>query len=153
MVRLSKKTLFAIEAVLDIAYHAGAQPVSSQDITGRQNIQRRYLEQVLQQLVRAGILAGMRGPRGGYRLACDRRRVTVGQIIRIIRESEGTADPINDPCGSPLSHAVVRPLCQEIQVDVDARLDRISIEDLCHRAHACGIDECCAPPVKLSIKG
>ncbi len=152
MIKLSKKTLFAIEAVLDIAYHADARPVSSQDITGRQNIPRRYLEQVLQQLVHAGILAGVRGPRGGYRLARERRRITVGEIMRTIRETERSADPVTDPCGSPLGHAVVRPLWQEIQGDVVARLDRISIDDLCHRAHHCGIDDCCEPPVKLSRK-
>ena len=53
MLRLSKKMLFAIEAVLDIAYNAGALPVQSGEITRRQGIPRRYLEQVLQQLVRA----------------------------------------------------------------------------------------------------
>ena len=62
MLRLTKKLLFAIEAVLDIAYNGGALPVQSGDVTGRQGIPRRYLEQVLQQLVRAGILEGVRGP-------------------------------------------------------------------------------------------
>ena len=67
MFRLSKKLLFAIEAVVDIAYNAGGTPVQSSEITRRQGIPRRYLEQVLQHLVRAGILSGVRGPRGGYR--------------------------------------------------------------------------------------
>ena len=58
MFRLSKKMLFAIEAVLDIAYHAGSEPVQSREITRRQKIPQRYLEQALQQLVRAGILVG-----------------------------------------------------------------------------------------------
>ena len=77
--------LFAIEAVLDIAYHAGAQPVQSREITRRQGIPRRYLEQALQNLVRGGVLVGVRGPRGGYRLARERRRITVGEIIRAVR--------------------------------------------------------------------
>ena len=47
MLRLTKKLLFAIEAVLDIAYNAGALPVQSGEITRRQGIARRYLEQVL----------------------------------------------------------------------------------------------------------
>jgi len=65
MLRLSKKVLFAIEAVLDIAYHAGAEPVQSREITRRQGIPRRYLEQALQQLVRHDILVGTRGRKGG----------------------------------------------------------------------------------------
>ena len=64
MPRLSKKTMFAIEAVLDVAFHVGEHPVRSGDITERQRIPKRYLEQVLQHLVRAGILSGKRGPRG-----------------------------------------------------------------------------------------
>ena len=74
MLRLSKKMLFAIEAVLDIAYNAAAVPVQSSEITKRQGIPRRYLEQVLQHFVRSGILSGTRGPRGGYRLARERAR-------------------------------------------------------------------------------
>ena len=65
MLKLSKKMLFAIEAVVDIAYNAAGEPVQSRDITARQGIPKRYLEQTLQQLVRADILVGVRGPRGG----------------------------------------------------------------------------------------
>ena len=135
MLRLSKKLMFAIEAVLDIAYNAGSDPVQSREITRRQGIPRRYLEQVLQQLVRAGVLSGVRGPRGGYRLARERRRITVGEIVRIVRAMERAEDPIADPAGSELGHKVVRPLWQELQNEVMARLDALTIEDLCLRAH------------------
>ena len=135
MLRLSKKLMFAIEAVLDIDYNAGSEPVQSREITRRQGIPRRYLEQVLQQLVRAGVLIGVRGPRGGYRLARERRRITVGEIVRIVRAMERTEDPIADPAGSELGHKVVRPLWQELQKEVTARLDALTIEDLCLRAH------------------
>jgi Rrf2 family protein len=135
MLRLSKKLMFAIEAVLDIAYNAGSDPVQSREITRRQGIPRRYLEQVLQQLVRAGVLAGVRGPRGGYRLARERRRVTIGEITRIVRAMESGEDPVGDPAGSELGHKVVRPLWQELQNEVMARLDAVTVEDLCLRAH------------------
>ena len=62
--------------------------MQSQDIARRLVLPRRYLEQVMQQLVRAGILRGVRGPRGGYRLARDRRRVSVGDVVRVVRGSE-----------------------------------------------------------------
>ena len=58
MLRLSIKLLYAIEAVVDIAYHSGAEPVRSSEISEREGIPRRYLEQVLQHLVHHGILAG-----------------------------------------------------------------------------------------------
>ena len=72
MLRPSKKLALALEAVVDVAYHGGAEPVQSQDIARRLVLPRRYLEQVLQQLVRAGVLKGVRGPKGGYRLARER---------------------------------------------------------------------------------
>jgi Rrf2 family protein len=139
VLRLPKKLLFAIEAVLDIAYNATATPVQSSEITRRQGIPRRYLEQVLQQLVRSGILSGTRGPRGGYRLARERRRITLGEIIRVIRDLEASEDPIADPAGAELGHKVVRPLWQELQESVMQQLEGITIEDLCLRAFRAGI--------------
>ncbi|HIC81138.1 MAG TPA: Rrf2 family transcriptional regulator [Kiloniellaceae bacterium] len=139
MLRLSKKLLFAIEAVVDIAYHAGSGPVRSTDISRRQGIPRRYLEQVLQQLVHHGILAGQRGPKGGYRLARERRRISVGEIIRIVRKLEGTIDPASEPDGSEIGVKVVRPIWIEMQLQMMERLDNISIEQLCERARDRGI--------------
>src|SRR5471030_1167870 len=106
MIRLSKKMLFAVEAVLDIAYNATAAPVQSSEITKRQGIPRRYLEQVLQQLVRSGILAGTRGPRGGYRLARERRRITLGEIVRVVRALDGGDDPLEEDGGAELGRRV-----------------------------------------------
>lgn len=136
MIRLSKKLLFAIEAVLDIAFNAGGKPVQASEITRRQGIPRRYLEQVLQALVHAGILAGQRGPKGGYRLARERRRISVGDIIRVVRQIETAPDPVTETPASPLGHRVVRPLWLELQASLMAQLDATSIEDLCERAQS-----------------
>jgi len=140
MLRLSKKTLFAIEAVLDIAYHAGAEPVQSREITRCQGIPRRYLEQALQNLVRHGVLVGVRGPRGGYRLARERRRISVGDIVRVVRQMENRDDITQDTSGSPLGVKVVRPLWSEMQDEIMVRLDSLNIDDLCVRANEAGID-------------
>ena len=83
MLKLSRKTLLALEAVIDIAFNARPEPVQAKEITARQGVPQRYLEQVMQQLVRAGVLKGVRGPRGGYRLAKERRRITVGDVVRV----------------------------------------------------------------------
>jgi len=140
MLRLSKKLLFAIEAVVDVAYHAGQRPVRSTDISERQGIPRRYLEQVLQELVHEGVLAGQRGPRGGYRLARERRYITVGDIIRIVRRLEGTAEPGEEAEGSEIGRKVVRPIWVEMQQEMMQRLDDTTIEALCERARGLGIE-------------
>ena len=134
MLRLSKKILFAIEAVVDIAYHAGPAPVRSNEISKRQGIPRRYLEQVLQQLVHHGILAGQRGPRGGYRLARERRRITVGEIIRIVHQLESAEDPAGEEEGSDIAVKVVRPIWLEMQQEMMSRFDGLTVEELCRRA-------------------
>jgi len=139
MLRLSKKMLFAIEAVLDIAYHAASAPVQSREITRRQGIPRRYLEQALQQLVRDGILIGVRGPRGGYRLARERRRISVGDIVRVV-DAAGLSDAGLEAVGSELGRKVVRPLWSDLYGEVMERLDSVTIDDLCIRAHEAGID-------------
>ncbi|MCK5166172.1 MAG: Rrf2 family transcriptional regulator [Rhodospirillaceae bacterium] len=140
MLRLSKKMLFAIEAVLDIAYHAGPEPVQSREITRRQDIPRRYLEQALQQLVRENILSGVRGPKGGYRLARERRRISIGDIVRSVKKMETTDDPLRDDSGSDLGIKVVRPMWLELQADTMDRLDKIDIDSLCSAAQTAGIE-------------
>jgi len=140
MLRLSKKMLFAIEAVLDIAYHAGGEPVQSREITRRQGIPRRYLEQALQQLVRENVLIGVRGPRGGYRLARERRKISVADVVRIVRKMEASEENLKDNSSSELGLKVVTPLWSELQDHVMARLDAISIDDLCSRAQEADID-------------
>ena len=145
MIRLTKRLLFAIEAVLDIAYNGGTTPVRSAEITEREGIPRRYLEPVLQELVRDGILVGIRGPSGGYRLAKEPGRISLGDIVRTVRHLETGEDPISDPAGSALGHQVVRPLWVELQEETMRRLDSLTLEDLCGRAEQTGIDGRAAP--------
>ena len=139
MLKLSRKTLLALEAVIDIAFNARPEPVQAKEITARQGVPQRYLEQVMQQLVRAGILKGVRGPRGGYRLAKERRRISVGEIVRVAESIEDENGEDLDP-RSELGNRIVTPLIQSLQEEVMARLDAITIEDLCQRARSEGVD-------------
>ena len=140
MLKLSKKMLFALEAVVDIAYNSRTEPVQSKEITRRQGIPQRYLEQVLQQMVHAGILKGVRGPRGGYRLAKERRRLTVGEIVRVVSALEGNGDGKDTPVTSAMGTKVIKPLWDELLDDIMHRLDQMTIEDLCDRAVQSGVE-------------
>ncbi len=134
MTRPSKKLALALEAVCDIAYHGGAEPVQSQDIARRLKLPRRYLEQVMQQMVRAGILRGVRGPRGGYRLARERRRITVGEVVRVVRGLDGQVADEDERASSALGETVVQPFWDELEVTLMRHLDAVTIEELCRRA-------------------
>ena len=137
MLRMTRKTLLAIEAVLDVAYNARPNPVQSRDITARQGIPQRYLEQVLQHLVRKGILKGVRGPRGGYTLARERRRVTLGDVVRVISLMDADEDAAIG--GAELGEHIIGPIWMEHQNALLAKLDAITMEDLCTKARDAGI--------------
>jgi Rrf2 family protein len=139
MLKLSRKTLLALEAVIDIAFNARPEPVQAKEITQRQGVPQRYLEQVMQQLVRAGVLKGVRGPRGGYRLAKERRRISVGDVVRVA-ESIDDGDGEDVQPRSELGARIVSPLIFSLQEEIMQKLDAISIEDLCQKARTAGVD-------------
>lgn len=132
---LSRRSILAIAAVTDIALHARPMPVSAKALAARHNLPPRHLEPILQALVRHGILKGVRGPRGGYELARERRRITAGDIVRIATSA------LDDDAAAPrpesrLSEAVVEPLVRRGTEAFLAELDRVTVEDLCDRAQA-----------------
>jgi len=136
---LSRKTLYALDAVVDIAYNARPDPVQSKDIARRQGIPQRYLEAAMQRLVRAGVLRGVRGPRGGYRLARERRRISVGEVVRLLTEFEAGEETAEAGQGSELGRRVVYPRLQAAEEEMLQHLDQLSIEDLCREAQAAGL--------------
>ena len=139
MLTLSNKIMYSIEAVVDIAYHSNGQPVQSQRISSRQRTPGRYLEQSLQKLVKANILTGVRGPRGGYQLARERRRISVGEIVCIVTDLETENAVENNLTDSEISGKVLNPMWGKIQNTILEQLDKITIEDLCIKANERGI--------------
>jgi Rrf2 family protein len=128
MITFSKRLYFAIEAVLYVAYSTGGAPLSGKYIAEKQNLPPRYLEQMLQRLVRAGVLTGMRGPRGGYVLAREKRRITLGEICAALE------DPDELPESTPLGSQVVQPLMEELKAGLHQQIHGITIADLCDKA-------------------
>lgn len=138
MFRFSRKMIYTVEAVLFVTMHGGDAPVQSRTITKRQNIPERYLEQTLQRLVRVGILNGVRGPRGGYELARPADRITVGEIVGVIRAAE-SRDDNGDQEPSALGRQVVSPLFERLDTEIMERLDRVTLADLIGEAHKRGL--------------
>lgn len=97
MPRLSDKSLLAIAAVVDVAVHARGAPVAAKALAARHGLPPRRLEPVLQALVHAGVLKGVRGPRGGYELARERRRVSVAEIVRVVEGAEEEKEIVLPP--------------------------------------------------------
>ncbi|HUC50150.1 MAG TPA: Rrf2 family transcriptional regulator [Xanthobacteraceae bacterium] len=130
---LPRKGVLAIAAVIDVAIQEQGQPVSAKTLAARHGLPPRHLEPVLQALVRYGILKGIRGPRGGYELAQDRRRVTANDILR----AAGTVDEADEAeVGSELLTKIVLPAMAHAEQEFGTALARISLEDLARDAQA-----------------
>jgi Rrf2 family protein len=129
---LPHKGLLAIAAVIDVALNARNQPVAAKALAHRHRLPPRHLEPVLQALVRQGVLKGIRGPRGGYQLAREARRITADDILRAIstadEEEEGAATKTG------VLAQVVIPALAQAEVAFSGALSHINIEDLASAA-------------------
>lgn len=130
---LSRRSVLAIAAVVDIALHSRASPVAAKALASRHKLPPRHLETLLQGLVHAKILKGVRGPRGGYELSRERRRISVGEIVRTA-VGLSTADPDDIGSRSKLLEKVIDPSVRKAGEPFLANLDAISVEDLCDAA-------------------
>lgn len=153
MIRLPRRDLAAIEAVLDIAYHGGADPVRGAEVADRLGVPPRYLEQSLQALARGGILVAQRGPRGGYRLARERRRISVADIVRALDGEEDGAPqtPAADTSASALGRAVIAPMAAAAEQAALDHLETVSIESLCAQGRRRGVPGARDAAVDFSI--
>jgi Rrf2 family iron-sulfur cluster assembly transcriptional regulator len=132
MILLSRRSLLSIAAVVDIALHARPQPVSAKMLAARHELPPRHLETMLQTLVRSGILKGIRGPRGGYEFARERRKVTAGDIVRAAMYEVTAEDEV-----LPKSRLVDEVISSHIRLAGHAflaELDKITVDDLCREA-------------------
>lgn len=134
----SKKIFCAVEAVLYIAYNSGQGPISGKDVAVRQNLPPRYLEQLLQKLVRRGVLRGVRGPHGGYLLARERRRISIGDICEALAEDREEPD-YSTLTETALGLRVVLPVWNNAHHGMMTHFHSVTLADLCEKAQAEGI--------------
>ena len=133
MTLLPRRSLYAIAAAIDVALHARPVPVSARALAERLDLGPRHLEAVLQALVRGGILRGVRGPRGGYELARERRRITAGDVVRAaLTAAVDEAQPPGPE--SRLVDDVVAPVVKAAGEAFLRELDSVTIDDLCRAA-------------------
>ena len=130
----SRRSVLAIAAVVDIALHSRATPVHARALAARHKLPSRHLETLLQGLVHAKILKGVRGPRGGYELARDRHRITVGEIVRAAISLSTPADLDDLGASSVLLERVIEPAVRGASESFQAELDSITVEQLCETA-------------------
>jgi len=130
--KISIRSKYALRLLLDLAEHSNGEYVPLQDIAARQGISKQYLEQVIFLLNTSNFLRAKRGAHGGYMLAEDPSKCTVGSVLRI------TDIPLTGPvdCGKDKEncknseHCKALPMWNELESMINDYLDGITLQDL-----------------------
>lgn len=130
--KISTKGRYALRMLIDLAEHEGDGFIALKDIAERQNISKKYLEQIVPILSRSGILRTNRGSQGGYALAKEPEHVTVGEILRL---TEGSLSPVacldGDPAQCPRSaDCPTLPVWQGLNHVINEYLDGITLRSI-----------------------
>ena len=143
--RLSTKTRYGVRAVFDIAYHSrdlAGETAQAKDIARRGDIPLRYLEQIFQDLKRAGLVESKRGPRGGYFLKRNPADITLGDVVRALQgpiEEMFLVEESDSPSQTVTVCTVTASLWQELAEHVTCWFDGLSIADLVVRGERLGL--------------
>ena len=130
--KISTQGRYALRLMLDLAMNNTGEPVRIKDIAARQEISDKYLEQIISALNKAGYVRSIRGPQGGYRLAKEPEKYTVGMILRM---TEGSLAPV--PClESDINTCERQDTCvtlrlwQMLDTAISDVVDKVTLADL-----------------------
>lgn len=132
--KISTKGRYALRLMLELALAKDGEPVSLRDVSLRQEISNKYLEQIVTPLSRAGLVRSVRGTAGGYLLTRPPAGYTVGEILRPL---EGSLAPVacadGIPCCERADSCVTLELWQQIRDAVNGVVDKTTLADLVAR--------------------
>jgi Rrf2 family protein len=154
--RLSNKTVYALRALFDLAYHGGEGPVQLREIAEREKIPMSFLEQIFGDLKRANLVRSKRGPKGGYELDQPPESITLTRIFEALDalphvpelcddgEGEGDARAAGEAeADLPCSVDVTDALWPEILAKFREILDETNLADLMRRGEELGVGRDC----------
>ena len=137
--KLSTKGRYATRAMLDLAQHFGEGPILVKDISKRQGISERYLEQILISLKTAGFVRGIRGARGGFVLLKSPSEIRLIDIVQTMEGSTAPVECVDDSSLCPQSdQCVTREVWAEVKGAIDKVLESTTLEDLLDKRDGSG---------------
>lgn len=125
--KITARVDYALLAVFELALRARSDRVQAKEIAETQYIPLRFLEQILIQLKRAGLVKSIRGAAGGYRLAKPPGQVTLKDVVEAVEGEISLLDPRLNP------NSTVMRVWNEIEAEFLEKLTSITIQDLVHR--------------------
>jgi Rrf2 family protein len=130
--------------MVDLAMHAAEAPVLRQDIAERQDISADYVAQLFRQLRGEGLVEGVKGPGGGYRLARDAADISAGDVVRAVEGPMAVAacalEDDETPCNR-VDQCVGHLLWMQLSAVMAEFLDSVTLQDLCEQARALSREE------------
>ena len=134
--KISTKGRYALRTMLDLAMHDEGILIPLKDISHRQGITVKYLEQVMNLLSKAGYVRSVRGAGGGYRLAKAPSAYTVGDILRTAEGSLAPVACLEDEINQcpRASECLTLSFWQGLADTIDYYVDSVTLEDLIQRA-------------------
>ncbi len=129
--KLTTKTRYGTRLVIDLAQHQAQGAIQMSEISLRQNISVKYLEQLIRPLKQADLVTSTRGPKGGHMLAKKPEEITLGEITRLFESQTGLVDCIsNSEKCSMVDDCLVRDAWERANKALYDELDSITIADL-----------------------
>jgi Rrf2 family protein len=138
-VKLSNKGRYGVRALFDIAFHNDGRPTQIKDISARQAIPARFLEQIFQDLKRAGLVGAKRGPRGGYHLSRPALEIRLGDVVRALEGPIAIAGRDEETKRSGDGKDVTDAVFREISRRIEGCFDDVTIADMCRRGDELGL--------------
>lgn len=143
--KLSTKSRYGLRALFDMAYHSGTLPVQIKDISRRQAISPRYLEQIFQDLKKAGLLKSRRGPQGGYYLAKRPQEITVLDIVQGAEGEMALVECTKKGDKKETCEFDNRCVTQRVWAEASRRLNdylaSVTLRDLCEDGKEMGLEK------------
>ena len=130
--KISTRGRYALRMMIDLAQHYDQGFIALKDISKRQDISKKYLEQIISSLKKAGYVKSLRGAQGGYMLAREPKTYTVGTILRL---TEGSMKPVScledepNQC-SKAGECVTLRLWKMLDEAMESVLDKVTLQDL-----------------------
>ncbi|MCR5443974.1 MAG: Rrf2 family transcriptional regulator [Sphaerochaetaceae bacterium] len=132
--RISTKGRYAMCVMIDLAEHYKEGPVALKDIAARQNISKKYLEQIVSLLNRPDFLKTIRGAQGGYMLARTPDKYTVAEILKLSEGSLAPVPDLDDPSeAAAAADYQLLPLWQGLYDVVNSYLEGVTLQDILDR--------------------
>ena len=130
--KISSKGRYALRLMLDIAQHDNGTPIRIKDISLRQEISDKYLEQIISILNKAGYVRSIRGPQGGYLLTRQPEEYTVGMILRLTEGSMAPVDCVDEELGHcpKMTECATSVVWKRLNDAISDVIDNITLQDL-----------------------